>query len=140
MPLGSKWESSGYVLAVPSTTSIRDLEAEPPPYGGHGRRPKPPFQGVRAWCEALPAEAWTRLTVREGEQGPLEVEIVARRVESKVTPIGLIPVTVRLRPELAVALKRASLERQLAGEELFTQQEIVEQALEPWLREEGYLD
>jgi len=49
-------------------------------------------------------------------------------------------VTVRLRPELAVALKRASLERQLAGEELFTQQEIVEQALEPWLREEGYLD
>ena len=47
--------------------------------------------------------------------------------------------TVRLRPEIAVALKRASLERQLAGEELFTQQDIVEQALEPWLRQEGLL-
>ena len=39
---------------------------------------------MRAWCEALPAEAWTSLTVRDGEKGPLEVEIVARRVESKV--------------------------------------------------------
>lgn len=58
---------------------------------------------------------------------------------SKVQPVGLIPVTVRLRPEVAGALKRASLERQLTGEELFTQQEIVEQALEPWLRDEGYL-
>src|SRR5215213_1790 len=44
-----------YLLAVPSNTSIRDLEAEPPPYGGHGRRPKVPFRGVRAWCEAQPA-------------------------------------------------------------------------------------
>jgi hypothetical protein len=73
-----------YLLAVPSTTSIRDLEAAPPPYRGQGRRPKPPFQPVRGWCEALPAEAWTRLTVRDGEKGRLEVEIVARRVESKV--------------------------------------------------------
>jgi SRSO17 transposase len=73
-----------YLLAVPSNTSIRDLEAEPPPYGGHGRRPKVAFRGVRAWCEALPAAAWTKLTVRDGEKGPLEVDIVARHVESKV--------------------------------------------------------
>jgi hypothetical protein len=53
--------------------------------------------------------------------------------------VGLIPVTVRLTPTIAGALKRASLERQLAGEDLFTQQDIVEQILEPWLREEGYL-
>ncbi len=73
-----------YLLAVPSNTSIRDLEAEPPPYGGKGRHPKPPFQGVHAWCEALPTGSWERLTVRDGEKGPLEVEIVARHVESKV--------------------------------------------------------
>jgi SRSO17 transposase len=73
-----------YLLAVPSNTSIRDLEEQPPPYGGHGRHPKAPFRGVRAWCEALPAEAWTKLTVRDGEKGPLEVEIVSRRVESKI--------------------------------------------------------
>jgi len=57
-----------------------------------------------------------------------------------VTPVGLIPVTVRLRPDLAGALKRASLERQLAGEVMFTQQDLVEEALEPWLRENGYLE
>ena len=73
-----------YLLAVPSNTSIRDLEAEPPTYGGHGRHPKRSFQQVRAWCEALPTETWSRLTVRDGEKGPLEVEIVKRRVESKV--------------------------------------------------------
>ena len=73
-----------YLLAVPSNTSIRDLEAEPPRSGGHGRPPKPPFVGVRAWCDALPATAWTRLTIRDGAKGPLAVEIVARRVESKV--------------------------------------------------------
>ena len=73
-----------YLLAVPSNTSIRDLEAAPPPYGGHGRRPKVPFRGVRAWCQALPATAWRKQTVRDGEKGPLEVEIMVRRVESKV--------------------------------------------------------
>lgn len=73
-----------YFLAVPSNTTIRDLEGPVPEYGGRGRHPKAPFRGVRSWCEALPAKAWTKLTVREGEKGPLEVEIVARRVESKV--------------------------------------------------------
>lgn len=59
---------------------------------------------------------------------------------NRFQPVGLIPVTVRLRPEIAGALKRASLERELAGEELFTQQAIVEEALEPWLAGEGFLD
>src|SRR5262245_54192746 len=45
-----------------------------------------------------------------------------RRKGGTITPVGLIPVTVRLRPELAGALKRASLERQLEGEPLFTLQ------------------
>ncbi|MHC5539700.1 IS701 family transposase, partial [Singulisphaera rosea] len=73
-----------YLLAVPSNTSVRDLEAELPPYGGKGRHPKPPIQSVRAWCEALPENAWERVVVRDAEKGPLEVEIVARRVESKI--------------------------------------------------------
>ncbi len=54
-------------------------------------------------------------------------------------PVGLVPITVRLRPQIAGALKRASLERELQGEELHTQQEIVSRALEPWLRNEGFL-
>lgn len=57
-----------------------------------------------------------------------------------ITPVAPVPVTVRLKPEIAGALKRASLERQLAGEELFTQQDIVENLLEPWLHDQGYLE
>jgi SRSO17 transposase len=73
-----------YLLAVPANTTVRDLEEPPPEYGGHGRRPQAPFRGARAWGAALPAGAWTKLTVRDGEKGPLEVEIVARRVEAKI--------------------------------------------------------
>ena len=58
---------------------------------------------------------------------------------SVVHPIGLIPVTVRLRPEIAGGLKRASLERQLARAEYFSQQEIVERCLRIWLEQNGYL-
>jgi len=53
-------------------------------------------------------------------------------------PVELIPITVRLRPEIAGALKRASLERQLASAEFFSQQEIVERALAGWLTENGH--
>ena len=62
-----------------------------------------------------------------------------KKKPTRLQPVGLIPVTVRLRPEIAGALKRASLERQLSGEDVFTQQELVESVLEPWLAEEGYL-
>jgi hypothetical protein len=58
---------------------------------------------------------------------------------SRFQRIGLIPVTIRLRPEIAVGLKRASLELELDGEEVFTQQDLVENALEPWLRKNGFL-
>ena len=52
---------------------------------------------------------------------------------------GLIPVNVRIRPDIAAALQTASLERQLQGLEPSSKREIVEEALEPWLRTNGYL-
>jgi len=106
---------------------------------------------VRAFVKQEP------IPVAPPKSEPVELEVIvtqpdapkasessdARRPKKKsrnnVVPIGLIPVTVRLRPEIAGALKRASLERQLAGETLFTQQELVEQVLEPWLKREGHL-
>lgn len=73
-----------YFLAVPSNTTIRDLEVEPPAYSGCGRQPKQPFQQVRKWCESLPENTWTRLKVRDAEKGPLVVEMVKRRVIAKI--------------------------------------------------------
>ncbi len=52
---------------------------------------------------------------------------------------GLISVNVRIRPDLAQALKTASLDRQMKGVEPFSRREIIEVALEPWLKSEGYL-
>ena len=61
--------------------------------------------------------------------------------EQKILPqmTGRIPVTTRCRPEVASALKRASLQRQLAGQEPYYVQEIMGQALETWLSQRGYL-
>jgi hypothetical protein len=49
------------------------------------------------------------------------------------------PVSTRLRADLAEALKRASLERQLQKLEPSAINEILEAALEPWLKSNGYL-
>jgi hypothetical protein len=54
-------------------------------------------------------------------------------------PLGRVPLTTRVRADFATALKRASLERQLSGVSPNTLQDILEQALEPWLRSHGYL-
>ena len=53
--------------------------------------------------------------------------------------IGRVPLTTRVRTDYAAALKRASLERQLAGLTPNTLQDILEAAVEPWLRSNGYL-
>ena len=50
-----------------------------------------------------------------------------------------VPLTTRIRGDIAQALKRASLERELQGLEPHTVQEMLEAALEPWLRNEGHL-
>jgi len=73
-----------YLLAVPSNTLVRDLEAPPPEYSGQGRTPKQPFQRVDRWRDGLPESAWTRVNVRDGEKGPLEVDVVVCRVQTKL--------------------------------------------------------
>jgi SRSO17 transposase len=73
-----------YVLGVPCTTTMRDLEAPFPAYQGRGRRPKAPWQSVRAWRQSLTSDGWTSLTVRDGKKGPVEIEMVTRRVQTRL--------------------------------------------------------
>jgi len=72
-----------YLLAVPSNTLVRDLDAEPPAYASHGPRPQVPFVRVDRWAAAQPASAWTTIEVRPGEKGPLLVDALKRRVSAK---------------------------------------------------------
>ena len=54
--------------------------------------------------------------------------------------IGRAPLTIRFRADFAKALKHASLERQMKGVEPYKLQDILEQVVEPWLRNNGYLN
>jgi hypothetical protein len=72
-----------YLLAVPYNTGIRDLDSPPPGYGGRGQRPKQPFQRVDKWRDSLSDDTWRRIDVRDGEKGPLVLEIVKRCVVAR---------------------------------------------------------
>jgi hypothetical protein len=54
-------------------------------------------------------------------------------------PTGRMPLTSRLRADVGTALKRASLERQLSGEKPSAVQFILDEALEHWLKDKGFL-
>ena len=70
-----------YLLAVPSNTLVRDLDAVPPPYSGSGAPPKVPFQRADGWMKTV--RNWTRVEIRPGEKGPLVVEAVKARVQTR---------------------------------------------------------
>jgi SRSO17 transposase len=69
-----------YLLAVPSNTLVRDLDADPPEYSGRGCHPKRPWTRVDKWKQSLDEENWSVVDVRDGAKGPLIVEAVKRRV------------------------------------------------------------
>src|SRR5271156_5418564 len=77
-----------YLLAVPSNTLIRDIEAPAPVYSGRGRHPKNAFMRVDKWCSMLPEDAWTKIDVRDGEKGPLVIEAVKCRVQARTDTGG----------------------------------------------------
>lgn len=58
---------------------------------------------------------------------------------ASVPTLNRSPISTRIREDFSKALKRASLERQLHGQEPNTVQDILEEALEPWLKQHGYL-
>jgi SRSO17 transposase len=76
-----------YLLAVPSNTLVRDLDEPPPEYSGRGRHPRSPFQRLDRRRAAFAEEAWTKIEVRDGEKGPLVIEVLKRRVQAR-TPTG----------------------------------------------------
>jgi len=90
-----------YLLAVPSNTAVRDLKAPEPPYGGHGRRRRVPFTRVDRWCAALPGTAWQTVEVRDGEKGPVAVQVawtlVQARTEGRVSDVAELLVVFRER-------------------------------------------
>jgi hypothetical protein len=94
-----------------------------------------------------------RRSLTEGLKPPPEIPVVDSQREREfvhgtkattteqraASPFARVPISTRIRSEYAEALKRASLERQLQKVEPNTLQDILEQAIEPWLKSNGYI-
>lgn len=74
-----------YILDVPCNTLVRDLQKRRPPrrQAGVGRKREVPFRRVDDWARSQPESRWERLTIRDGEKGPLEVDAMTVRVRAK---------------------------------------------------------
>jgi SRSO17 transposase len=74
-----------YVLDVPCSTTVRDLERRRPPRkrAGVGRKREVPFRRADAWAAAQPESRWERIEVRPGQKGPLLVDAMTVRVRAK---------------------------------------------------------
>jgi SRSO17 transposase len=71
-----------YVLDVPCNTLVRDLD-EPVRRRGRRRRRKPPFRRVDAWLRRQPENHWQQYEIRAGEKGPLQVQALRARVQTR---------------------------------------------------------
>jgi len=71
-----------YLLAVPSNTTIRDLEIPAPEYAGNGRPAKRPSRRVDRWTAECSEDQWSEIEVRDAEKGPLIVQALKRRVST----------------------------------------------------------
>jgi SRSO17 transposase len=72
-----------YLLAVPSNTLVRDLAAPEPPQGGRGPRPRVPWQRVDRWCAGVAEATWQTIEVRDGEKGPVVVQVAWTLVQAR---------------------------------------------------------
>jgi SRSO17 transposase len=111
-----------YVLDVPCNTSVRDLECRRPRRrrAGRGRKREVSFGRADAWAGRQPEGRWTRLTIRDGERGPLRVDAMTVRVRTKqdrrIGPEERLVVsrTVEPKPQVHYSLSNAGPEVPLA--------------------------
>ena len=94
-------------------------------------------EGLKATPKVDTAVA--REFVYEGKGNAAPPDITPQTQAPAAPVINRVSLSTRIRDDYAKALKRASLERQLKGVEPNTLQDILEQAIEPWLRSNGYL-
>jgi SRSO17 transposase len=81
---GLRERREAYVLDVPCSTPVRDLQARRPPRraGKKTRRREVPFRRVDQWAAAQPAERWQEFPVQDGTKGPIRVQAIMTRVRT----------------------------------------------------------
>jgi SRSO17 transposase len=117
-----------YVLDVPCNTHVRDPQERRPATRPGGRPRLPEFERVDQWAARQPKGRWRRVKVRDGEKGPLEVQVLLATVQTRdedgcVGPLERLAVlrTVEAKPQTWYTLsnakeaKRAELARVHGG-------------------------
>ena len=94
-------------------------------------------EGLKAAPQA--DKAAEKAFVYNNKPGAAPLASPAAPITTSTTPLNRVPISMRMREDFAKALKRASLQRQLEGTQPNTLQDILEAAVEPWLRNNGYL-
>jgi len=95
-------------------------------------------EGIKNTPAVDPAKEKAFVFKKDAAAEATQAETPAPTQTAAIT-LSRVPLSTRMRSDFSAALKRASLERQLAGVEPNTLQDILEQAIEPWLRSNGYL-
>jgi SRSO17 transposase len=72
-----------YVLDVPCNTLVRELSERRPPAQPGGKPRLPEFERVDQWVARQPKGRWRQVTVRDGEKGPLKVQVLLATVQTK---------------------------------------------------------
>ena len=95
---------------------------------------RPLTEGLKT--SAAPIDPLKEKAFVYGDKAPKETAVTPQSVPPN---LNRMPISTRIRGDFAEALKRASLERQLHKVEPNTLQDILEQAIEPWLRSNKYI-
>ena len=102
---------------------------------------RPLLEGLKALPDVPDPAAAARFITGTGLPDDLPVTPTplpaAESVSVPLRGVGRVLLSVRVRPDLAAAFKRISLERQLAGVTPSALQDLVEDALGRWLADEG---
>jgi SRSO17 transposase len=82
---GLRQRKEAYVLDVPCSTLVRDLEAPRPPRkaGSKSRHRVVPFRNAQDWAAAQAPRKWRAIHVKDGEKGPLTVRAIMTRVQTR---------------------------------------------------------
>jgi SRSO17 transposase len=72
-----------YVLDVPCNTLVREVGARREPSRPGGRPRLPAFARVDQWVARQPAGRWRTVKVRDGEKGPITVQVLLAAVQTK---------------------------------------------------------
>jgi SRSO17 transposase len=81
---GLRQRVEAYVLDVPRSTQVRDLQARRPPRrpGRKTRRRVVPFRRAEQWAAAQGADRWREMDVKDGHKGPIRVRAMMTKVRT----------------------------------------------------------